>query len=158
MGNFSRSKTKISLRFWVREIVTLWLYWFFFPEFYFWKELYKHSLLSVTSVLKANKCLWTRTELVCTSCIVLLPLIDCNLFCGQELWPLLGWKFSWTQTRKGKQKQYASILQWKHQVSRDLAEVWVKHGPTGSGESKNIDHASCSLSTVCGGCGAHVVL
>lgn len=65
MGNFSKSKTKISLCCW--EFGKLWHYDltdFFFLQFYFWKELCKHALLSVTSVLRPAKCLWTRTEFV----------------------------------------------------------------------------------------------
>lgn len=57
---------------------------FFFLRFYFWKELYKHALLSVTSVPRPTECLCTRIELVLQPRIVLLTLIDCNLFRGRN--------------------------------------------------------------------------
>lgn len=60
-SRFSKSKRKISFRFWVWEVVTFWFYWFFFPQkFHFWKELWKCALWSVPSILRPAPRSWTR--------------------------------------------------------------------------------------------------
>lgn len=89
MGLFLKSKTKISLCFlslgngYVMTVLT-------FPSNFIFGRSCINRPCCQSQVFQGQYSVYEQGPgLGHTSCIVLLTLIDYNLFCGQELWPLL---------------------------------------------------------------------